>query len=270
MNSGLWRLWTFDPGIVIPLALSAILFGTGARGSRGTSGARRLLFWSGWIVLTVALISPIHELGESLFSAHMVQHELLMLVAAPLLVLARPLVPMLWALPIGARKKIGAWSKRPSFAKGWSLITKPVVAWILQAAAIWVWHIPALFDMTLRNDWVHAAQHVSFLGTSMLFWWSMLYSWGPASYGRSFLAVFTTAIHTSLLGVLMTFAREPWYSAYAATTKAWGLTPLEDQQIGGLIMWIPAGIVYVGAGLALFAAWLRESDVVATGRAYAN
>ncbi|MCU1232369.1 MAG: hypothetical protein JWP63_336, partial [Candidatus Solibacter sp.] len=152
----------------------------------------------------------------------------------------------------------------------WIAITRPFTAWWVHAAALWIWHAPRLFQATLSNDWIHAAQHFSFLGSALLFWWSLFYAHGRANYGAGTLYVFTTAVHTSILGVLLAFARSTWYPAYAATTPAWGLSPLEDQQIGGLIMWIPAGIVYLAAGLGLFDAWLRESDLVANRRRYAQ
>jgi cytochrome c oxidase assembly factor CtaG len=141
-----------------------------------------------------------------------------------------------------------------------------MAAWWTHAAALWIWHIPGLFQATLDNDWIHSAQHVSFLGSALLFWWSLFYAHGKARYGASVLYLFTTAVHTSILGALLTFASTVWYSPYLATTSNWGLSPLEDQQAGGLIMWIPAGLVYVLAALALFASWLRESDRVANLR----
>ena len=116
-----------------------------------------------------------------------------------------------------------------------------------------MWHIPRFFQATLDNDWIHSAQHVSFLGSALLFWWSLFYAHGKVRYGASVLYLFTTAVHTSILGALLTFASTVWYPDYVATTPAWGLTPLEDQQVGGLIMWIPAGLVYVIGGLVLFA-----------------
>jgi putative membrane protein len=112
---------------------------------------------------------------------------------------------------------------------------------------------------------VHAAQHASFFLSALLFWWSLLYARGRAGYGLGVLYIFTTAVHTSILGALLTFAPSVWYPAYAPGTRAWGLSPLEDQQIGGLIMWVPAGVVYLAAGLALFAAWLRESAAMHKG-----
>jgi putative membrane protein len=266
----LWQAWSFDPGIVIPLALTAILYTRGARSSRGVSARQFACFWTGWMFLVVSLISPLHELGEALFSAHMAQHEILMLAAAPLLVLSRPLVPMLWGLPMKTRKGLGQWSKRAAVQGTWRFLTRPMTAWWIHAVALWLWHAPHLFQATLENEWIHSAQHLSFFGSALLFWWSLFYAHGRASYGASFLYVFTTAIHTSILGALLTFARTVWYPGYELTTKAWGLTPLEDQQIGGLIMWVPAGVVYLLAGLALFALWLRESEVVANRGEYAQ
>jgi putative membrane protein len=265
----LWSAWTLDPGISVSLLLTAILYLRGATAAHGVSTRQRVCFWAGWVVLVIALLSPLHPLGEVLFSAHMAQHELLMVVAAPLLVLSRPLVALLWGLPFDWRRSLGQWSKRDGVQSGWRFLTHPMTAWWVHAAALWLWHIPVLFQATIDNDWIHAAQHVSFLGTALLFWWSLFYAHGNAEYGASVLYLFTTAVHTSILGALLTFAWRVWYPAYIATTPAWGLTPLEDQQVGGLIMWIPAGMIYVIAGLALFAAWLRASDRSADARNYA-
>ncbi len=251
--------WQFDPGIVIPLALAAFLYARGARTSRGVTPLQQVCFWNGCTVLTLALISPLHPLGELLFSAHMAQHEILMLVAAPLLVLSRPLVAFLWGLPFAWRRAIGAWSKTRPVARTWAAITAPFAAWTIHAVALWVWHAPWLFQATLENEWLHAAQHLSFLLSALLFWWALLFQRGRIGYGAGVVYIFTTAIHTSILGALLTFAPRLWYPAYANTAPAWGLTGLEDQQIGGLIMWVPAGIVYTIAGLALFSVWLRES-----------
>ncbi len=105
--------------------------------------------------------------------------------------------------------------------------------------------------------------------SALIFWWSLFYAHGRKSYGAGVLYVFTTAVHTGILGALLTFSSRPWYSPYLRTTEAWGYTPLEDQQLGGLIMWVPASLVYLAAGLYLFSAWLKESDtaLVRTSRA---
>lgn len=257
----LWAAWEFDPGVVVPLVLSAVLYAKGQSKQFGLTRLQKISFWSGWASLVVALVSPLHPMGEVLFSAHMVQHEILMLISAPLLVLSRPLVTFLWALPMEWRRRLGRWSKKRVIASGWLLITAPLSAWFIHAAAIWAWHAPYLFQLTLRSDLAHTAQHLSFFLTALLFWWAVFYAHGRKAYGAAFLYVFSTAIHTGILGALLTFSPHVWYPAYNGTTAPWGLTPLEDQQIGGLIMWVPASLVYLAAGLALCAAWLKESDV---------
>jgi putative membrane protein len=258
----LWSAWEFDPGVVIPLAISGVLYAAGSRRHVGLTGVQLACFWAGWLSLVVALVSPLHPLGEVLFCAHMVQHEVLMLISAPLLVVSRPLVTFLWALPFEWRRTLGRWSKLNPVHSSWLWLTAPLTAWCIHAIAIWLWHAPALFDATLRSDVVHTAQHLSFFLSALLFWWALFYAHGRRAYGSGVLYIFTTAVHTGILGALLTFAPHPWYPAYNSTTEAWGLTPLQDQQIGGLIMWVPASLVYLAAGLALFAAWMRESDAL--------
>jgi cytochrome c oxidase assembly factor CtaG len=223
---------------------------------------QKACFWSGWSTLVVALVSPLHPLGEELFSAHMVQHEILMLISAPLFVLSRPLVTFLWAVPIEWRRAFGRWSKIEPVSNSWRFLTDPLSAWWIHAIAIWAWHAPPLFESTLKSDLAHTAQHLSFFLSALLFWWSLLYARGRKAYGLGVLYLFTTAVHTSILGALLTFSPHIWYSGYRTTTQIWGLTPLQDQQLGGLIMWVPASLIYVGAGLALFAAWMKESDAL--------
>ena len=220
---------------------------------------KSLAFWSGWCALGIALVSPLHALGAVLFSAHMIQHEVLMLVAGPLLVLGRPLPLFLRALPLAWRRQLGKWGK--NLQGSWQVLTHPLVVWTLHAAALWIWHLPRLFQATLTSELAHAWQHLSFFGTALCFWWALLYGHQKLQgYGVAVLAVFTTALHSSLLGALLTFAPTPWYPAYAHTTAAWGLTSLEDQQLSGLIMWIPAGGLYLLAALTLGAGWLRAAE----------
>jgi putative membrane protein len=258
--------WSFEPGVVLPLAVAGWLYVRGIRAlwrsaapGRGVRGREVTAFGLGWLALAIALVSPVHRWGEALFSAHMVQHELLMAVAAPLLVLGRPLIPWLWALPAGWRRPVGRLASAPPVRSGWQGLTHPGVAWTLHAVAIWGWHLPALFQATLRSETVHALQHASFLGTGLLFWWTVLERrHGRLGWPGAVIALFTTAVHTGLLGALLTFSNRLWYPIYAPATAAWGLTPLEDQQLAGLIMWIPGGLAYLIAALALLASWLGE------------
>jgi putative membrane protein len=262
----LWTAWSFEPAVVICLGLSAWLYLRGVRSLWRSAGSghgiqRReaAIFAAGWIMLLLALLSPLHQLGGVLFSAHMAQHELLIAVAAPLLVLGRPLVPFVWALPMKWRRTVGDWAAVVPVRVTWELLTLPLVAWTLHAIAIWVWHAPALFQATLNSEAVHTLQHVSFLGTALLFWWALLRGReGRLGRPAAVLYLFTTSVHTTLLGALLAFSSTLWYPLYASSTAAWGLTPLEDQQLAGLIMWVPAGLAYLIATLAITASWLKE------------
>jgi putative membrane protein len=118
-----------------------------------------------------------------------------------------------------------------------------------------------LFDATLKSDIVHAVQHTSFFGTALLFWWAVINgSRDRSSRLAGVFFLFLTSLHSGVLGAFLTFTRGVWYSAYLDTTASWGITPLEDQQLGGLIMWIPAGIVYILAGLIMFGKLLDAQD----------
>lgn len=272
----LWSAWSFDPGILLPLVVAAALYVIGLRrlwrlgAGRGIRRWEAAAFGAGWLTLVIALLSPLHPLGEVLFSAHMVQHELLMVVAAPLLVLGRPVVPWLHALPMQLRRRLGAATRGVTWKTVWKASTGAGVAWIVQALVLWIWHLPSLFDAAVHSDAIHAMQHVCFLGASLLFWWALLR--GSRTHARRTVALvclFTTAMHSTLLGMLLATAPAPWYSAYA-TQLQWGITPLEDQQLAGLIMWIPACISYLIAALVLASAWLRDTASTPAGTQWAT
>jgi putative membrane protein len=172
------------------------------------------------------------------------------------------LIAFLWALPLDWSRSLGNVAKIAWISRLWRTLTIPLMAWAVHAIALWMWHIPVLFEATLRSETVHTLQHLSFLLSALLFWWALIHGpQGAMGYGAAVLYLFTTSVHSGALGALITLAGSVWYPSYAGLTESWGLTPLEDQQLGGLIMWIPAGLVYVIAGLALFAGWLREADL---------
>jgi putative membrane protein len=252
--------------VVIPLAVAAVTYAIGSRRpahatERATGGWTVPCFWLGWITLVIALVSPLDTLSDQLFWVHMVQHELLMTVAAPLLVLGRPLAVCTRALPTRYTAALHhAWRSRGA-QRVWGVITRPFDAWVLHGAAIWIWHAPVLFDAALASDFVHAVQHLAFLLTALLFWEALFYSQRhAAAAGLAVVYLFTTAVHTGALGALMTFARVPWYPTYAQRALPWGFTPMQDQQLAGLIMWIPGSVVYLIAALVLMARWLRTSE----------
>ena len=258
----------FDPFIAGSLALFAGLYAAGAiRLWRSAGRGNGLRHWEatcfslGWLSLAAALQSPVAVLAELLFSVHMTQHEVLMLVSAPLIVLGRPMTAILWALPRESRRGASLWTRRRGWSGFWRRATGPLTVFLLHGAALWIWHLPSLYQAAMGNPWIHAFQHLCFLLTSALFWWALLHGrYGRAGYGVGVFYVFATAVHTGALGALLTFAPRIFYPLYAARAKHMHVDPLEDQQLGGLLMWVPFGVVLIVAGLAMFAAWLGESE----------
>jgi cytochrome c oxidase assembly factor CtaG len=260
--------WSPEPAVAIPLLLLALLYALGfarlrARSCQGRDDLRRGagLFAAGWLVLAGAVASPLHAAGECSFTMHMIEHELIMLPAALLLVLSRPGPVLLWAFPAAVRGAFGAVARS---GKGlWAVASTPVAATILQGAALWLWHMPPLFDRALDGEGWHIAQHMSFLLTALLFWWAMAHGRaGRQGYGLVALCLFVTTLIGGALGALMAFSASPWYSGYAAMgmTPA-GLSPAEDQQLAGLIMWIPGGVFHAAAALFFLYQWLKASEV---------
>jgi cytochrome c oxidase assembly factor CtaG len=261
-------VWTFDPWIVTPLLALGIFYAAGTLALWRQTSVRRPLqgwqtaaYWCGWVSIVGALVSPLHWLGEHLFSFHMIEHEILMAISAPLLVVARPIGTLLWALPRAIRVAIGRVLKRPAVSGVWTWLSTGRNATLLHGMAIWAWHVPVLFDTAVASVLFHRLQHLSFLVTALLFWWSVF---RRSDSGLAAWHLFVTMLHTNVLGALMALAPRLLYDAQTTTSAAWGLTPLEDQQLAGIIMWIPAGTVYAGAALAMASIWIRQSG--ANGR----
>jgi len=259
-----WPGWSFEPWVVACLLASAILYAAGmarlwrraGASGRAAHARQSLAFGAAWLATAAAIVSPLDRLGSSLFSAHMLQHEVLMVVAAPLFVLARPLGAWAWALPRSWRRGLGHFFHRPGWRIPWLIVTGSMAAWLIHATTLWLWHIPAWFEAALANEAVHALQHASFLLGALVYWWSVIAISARRQRGAAMLSLFTTMMHTGALGALLTLSPVAWYPAYAGTTLAFGLDPLEDQQLGGLVMWIPAGLAYVACGLASALRWL--------------
>jgi putative membrane protein len=257
--------WSFEPWVVGPLLLALLLYALGAArlwrqagAGRGLGRLQATAFGGGWLALVAALMSPLDALGDRLFWAHMVQHEVLMLVAAPLLVLGRPLAAFAWALPRPLLRAVARRFRATRLAaRAWAALTAPLSAWILHALALWAWHVPVLFDAAVESEPLHVLQHTSFLASALLFWWAVL---GPdaraRNQGAAMLLLFTTMLHTGALGALLALAATPWYPHYAQSGAGFGLDALEDQQLGGLVMWVPGGLAYLAAALAVGARWL--------------
>jgi putative membrane protein len=255
--------WTFDPWIVLPIGLITVLYTFGivrlpGRARRlGTMRRQSLFFYGGMLTLVGALISPLHWLGEHLFTFHMIEHEIVMAVSAPLIVLARPVGLLLWGLPRRARRALGAAMRTPLIRRSWHWSTGGTSATVIHGIAIWGWHLPFLFDAAVTNTAMHRLQHLSFFATAILFWWAVLWK---SHYGAASWHMFLTMLHTSILGALMALAPRVLYIAQTQTASAWRLTPLEDQQLAGMIMWVPAGTIYAASAMTMLALWIHGSS----------
>jgi putative membrane protein len=264
--------WTWDPLVLAGLATGAAIYTCGAvriwdeaGAGRGVAPWRAASYGAGLLVAAIALISPIDRASDVLFSAHMVQHELLMLVAAPLVVIGRPVIPALWALPDRLRVPLLR-ATRP--ARIGRALTAPLVALAVHAAVRLVWHIPALFDAALADDRIHAVQHLMMFASAALFWWALIDGrYGRAGYGLGVAFVFVTMLYSGLLGAVLSLGDHTLY-AHAAPTASWGLDPLDDQRRAGLVMWVPAGVIMTATALAILAAWLGQSAARAGRSAY--
>jgi putative membrane protein len=252
----LWSAWTLAPVVLLGLGACTLLYIRGLRALHARARRSNIIprwrsnsFLGGVAALFIALISPIDAVGAALFSVHMLQHLLLVVVAAPLLLMSDPLFVSLWALPLQWRRRVGRfWRRATTLRAAWRTLRVAPVAWTVHVAMLWVWHLPSLYESALRNEAVHVLEHSTFFLTALLFWWLLVAPHGRRlGVGSAMMYLFAAALQCTILGAVMTFARHPWYPSHYATTRAWGLTPLEDQQLAGLLMWIPAGLVYVAA-----------------------
>jgi putative membrane protein len=271
--------WTFDPLTLAPLAGAVFFYARGvvrvwarAGHGRGVSYAQALAFAGGMLALVLALVSPVDALASELFAAHMTQHLLLMLVAAPLLVLGAPSVAFSWGISPEARSGLRDLQRAPVVRACGRALSSPAAIWLIFALALWAWHAPPLYDAALRHPLVHALEHASFLGASMLFWWLLVEraGWRRFEYGAAAMFVFLAMLQTSILAALLTFSGHSWYAAYAGGRPEWHLTALEDQQLAGLLMWIPSNVIYLAAVLTLIGRWLQRDEQNARARWWAR
>jgi putative membrane protein len=250
--------WTFNPWVLGSVGMASVLYTRGARAMGAHRRLENMAFALAMLSLLIALISPLDGWSDYSFAAHMTQHELLMLLAAPLLVLARPLPAYMRALPDRTRTQLAPRLANRRAQAFFRAISAPAVTLFVHGAIRWLWHVPALFEAALANEWVHGVQHASFFLSALLFWWGLVQGrYGRAGYGLAFLFVLLTAMHTGALGALLAFSEHGWYPSYAARG---GLSDVvADQQIAGQIMWVAAGVWMMFLALALLLAWLGEA-----------
>jgi putative membrane protein len=257
--------WSLDPLGVVGIGVVAVLYGMAVRRVARAHPAnphprhRSWLFAAGLVAIGLALLSPIEAYEGQLFSVHMVQHMLLELVAAPLLLAGAPITLALrTASPAWRQRLLAVLQSRAVHA-----LSFPVVAWVLFAAVNWGWHFSVLYDQALENQLLHYVQHATFLGAALLFWWPVVGA-DPSPWRLPhpvrLLYVFLAMPQNSFLGVALMSAGSVLYPHYVTNVRDWGPTPLEDQQLGGIIMWVGGDVAFLAAMAVVVVMWMRYED----------
>ncbi len=207
-------------------------------------------------VLSVLLIAgPLGEPLEDRLATHMVQHVVLIMVSAPLLALGAPGPVLLAGMPASLRRPVVRRLRRVP----WLAVFTAHVAWALHIAALWLWHLPAAYDLAVQSSVAHLLEHAVFLGTAWLFWWHLIRAGRSRLRGAGAAFYVLAAVPPgAALGAVLTFPDHPIYPAQAARAAAAGADPVLDQHIGGLIMWIPLDFVYLAIGIWILGRWLRR------------
>lgn len=215
---------------------------------------RAVAFYAGVGITLAVSLPPFGEWLEERLSTHMLQHVVFIMVSAPLLALASPGQPVLAGLPRILRRRAVSVAR----ALPLGILLAPTLAWSVQVAALWMWHLPGAYDAALRSEWVHGLEHLCFLGSAWLFWWHIATtSWRRLRGPVAMLYVVASMLPGAALGAVLVFASHPLYPAQAQSAAAHGSDPMLDQQIGGIVMWVPLDYVYLALAIALFAQWFR-------------
>jgi putative membrane protein len=263
--------WSWRPEIILSLALAATIHLTGRWRLKQRGGGQVIAPWrttsylGGLAVLWLALMSPIDVLSSQYFFMHMIQHLLLVMIAAPLLLIGNPMPIMLWGLPATLRMEVGRWL-RPgaTFRRVVAAVTRPGLAWLYFVIAVVGWHDPNAYNATLESDIVHDLEHLSFFGTAILFWWHVI-GVAPRIHRRLSKGVrigYTVAVvpPNALTGIAISFASEPIYTYYETVPRLGSMTVMQDQMLAGTIMWIPGSMMYMLAALILVAQVVRAEE----------
>ncbi len=226
---------------------------------------RLFAYLAGWLTLIAALLSGIDAYGSMFFFVHMLQHLLIMMVAPPLLWLANPYAMGVWGLPRRLRLEVGAWLSRPSRLRHHlDAIARPGLAWLTMVVVTWVWHDSMMYDLSLRNDLAHDIQHISFVLMGLYYWWLIIGA-APRHYRfatplRRSLFLLAAVPPNLLLGMAIAFASEPIYPYYTSVPRLWGISVMTDQQLGGVLMWVPGSMMFLMAALISAAVYFSEEE----------
>lgn len=266
MNSTLeacLRSWPFAPWLATSLIVAAALYLRGWLVLRRSDplhwhGGRLAAYFGGLVVIFMALASPIELFAHLLLQVHMLQHLLLMMVAAPLLWLGTPLLPILRGLP---RPVLKYWvapllASRP-LRRFFRRLTHPLFALPVFVVATWLWHLPPLYDLALRSDYWHYAQHVSFLAAAMLFWYPVVRPYPARPHWSRWLLLpylLLADLSNTILSAVLTFSDRVLYTYYSEMPRLAGISVLDDQSAAGALMWVPGSLAFL---IPLFAIGVR-------------
>jgi len=268
-GQSVWERWNADPELLIPVSLLTALYLRGVwvwrDRSREHAHWRTASYLAGMAILVAAIESPLDALAEHHFSIHMIQHELLMMFVAPLILIGAPTTPVLRGLPRALRRRL----VRPLASSAtvyavYRLVTHPLVTLVVFTAILWAWHLaPGWYDAAVEHDALHQLQHLSFTFGAVLLWWNVidpkpLRSRMGYVTRMGFLVVASTP--KSFLGALIVFAEQPLYDFYAEVEPILALTPIEDQELGGMLMWVPSQMMFLVAVGLVFAVWAHKSE----------
>ncbi|HEY7873863.1 MAG TPA: cytochrome c oxidase assembly protein [Actinomycetota bacterium] len=261
-RSEIWGAWGFDPLALAALVAAGWLYARGiirlwgARGPRAVRPRHVAAFYVGLTLVTIALVSPLDALAGALVSAHMAQHLVFLVVAPPLIVYAAPGLVMSSALPRSIHRSLNR-ARRPL-----ALVSGVAVAVVVHAVVMWIWHLPAPYEAAIANEWLHMLEHASFFGSALLFWGAVVEPRARrrVPYPAAIAGAVTIWILSGGLGALLSFATRPLYPVMAHDAARWGAGALADQQLAGVLMWVPAGFTYLVAIAVLFVRWMDSME----------
>jgi putative membrane protein len=257
-----WLKWSIHPSTVIGLAAIAGLYLWRARkadADRPLTPARQVSFFSALLVVFGSLNGPLHDLSDTyLFSAHMIQHLLLTMLFPPLIIVG---VPGWMLRPLLGNRALGVIARK---------ITRPVSCFVIFNLVIALWHLPVFYNAAMANHGIHIVEHLMFMGAAILMWWpltSQLPELPRLSYPGQMLYCFLMILPMSIVAVYISMAERVLYPAYSAAPRISSLSPLEDQLLGGLIMWVPGGLIFMIIITVIFFRWAaRGGDDAASAQ----
>jgi putative membrane protein len=261
--------WSFDPFVTTGLLAASAVYIWAWRRVRDSKGTQPPS-WYAWayaagiLTLAFSLLGPLETFNAQLFSLHMLQHLVIMQVSTPLLLLGRPAHLVLRALPPQKTKRtIGFVFGKSNIRYAIIAITGPVIAFLLFSVNLGLWHLPTFYDAAVQNDWVHHLQHLLFAGFSLIYWWIIIDPI-PRHHrlpeGWAIGSIFLSMMIGSGIGAILTLSGSVLYPSYELAANPWGLSPLADQQIGGLLMWVGSFLLYMGVGIWLAAKYLKRDE----------